>query len=126
MKKVLGEMGRKRLALSDIRKPARPVLIALRALGSAQRSAFAALEIAQWLRDHFGDGINDGGAGMTAQAIRILYRHGLISAHSGKYRLTANGQRLAYLAEKNRALAMRDPHRTGLRAVGAQPCRLLK
>ena len=55
----------------------------------------------------FGDGINDGGAEMTAQAIRILYRLGLISAQSGKYRLTTNGQRLAYLAEKNRALAMR-------------------
>ena len=54
---------------------------------------------------------------MTAQTIRILYRLGLVSAHSGKYRLTANGQRLAYLAEKNRALAMRDG-RTSLRAVG--------
>ena len=95
--------------MSDIRKQARPVLIALRTLQSEHRTTFTPSEIAQWVRDHFGDGINDGGAGMTAQAIRVLYRRGLISAHSGKYRLRANGQRLADLAARNRALRSVGP-----------------
>jgi hypothetical protein len=107
MKKSLGAESRRTLELSDIRKSARPVLIAFRALQSEHRTAFAPSEIAQWVRDQFGD---DGGAGKTAQAIRMLYRRRLISAHSGKYRLSANGQRLAFLAQRNRALGMRADH----------------
>jgi hypothetical protein len=113
MKKSISNGDQKTLALSDIRKPARPVLLALRTLQSGHRTTFTLSEIAQWVRDHFGDGRNDGGAGMTSQAIRMLYRLGLISAHSGKYRLRANGQRLADLADlaaRNRALAIRWSH----------------